>query len=78
MVQGDDCTENDLAEFDSLNFINKVCFTAKEHSEYCSTYYIKGSQKNEKSVRNLCDHKGKLTGKLWLDEFDWVSFLNNK
>ena len=77
MVQGNDCTENDLAEFDRLNFKHKVCFTAKEYPEYCCSYYIKGSQKNEKSVRNLCDYKGKLTGKLWLDEFDWISFLNN-
>lgn len=78
MVQGDDCTENDIDEFDKLNFKHKVCFTAREFPEYDSSYYIKGSEKNDKSVRNLCNHKGKITGKFWLDEFDWVTFLNSK
>lgn len=78
MVQGDDCTENDLVYFEKLDFKHKVCFTAKVYPEYPSTFFIKGSQKNASSVRNLCNHKGRLTGKFWLDEFDWVSFLNNK
>ena len=77
MVQGEDCTEDELKEFENLNFKHKICFTVKKY-DYHSLYFIKGSQKNKKSVRNLCDYKGKFTGKLWLDEFDWVSFLNNK
>ena len=27
-------------------------------------------------VINLCDYQGKFTGKRWIDEFDYVSFLN--
>lgn len=77
MVQGEDCTEQDIVEFDSLYFKHKVCFTAKEYPKYNCCYYISNSQKNDNSVRNLCDNRSKLTGKFWLDEFDWASFLNN-
>ena len=43
MVQGDDCTENDLVYFEKLDFKHKVCFTAKVYPEYPSTFFIKGS-----------------------------------
>ena len=30
------------------------------------------------NVKNLCDYQSKFTGKRWLDEFDWISFLNER
>lgn len=78
MVQKDGCTEQDICSFDKLEFKHKVIFTAKEYSQYHSAYYIPQSEEDEYSVKNLCDYQGKLTGKRWLDEFDWISFLNKK
>lgn len=41
----------------------------------CS-YYIQNSSVNNEVI-DLNLYKGKLTGKRWIDEFDYVSFLNN-
>jgi uncharacterized protein (DUF1919 family) len=78
MVQKDGCTEQDIRSFDRLKFKHKVVFTAKEYPQYRSAYYIPQSEENEENVKNLCDYQGIFTGKRWLDEFDWISFLNER
>lgn len=76
MVQIDGCTEQDIYSFDKLEFKHKVIFTAKEYPEVKSAYYIPHCEESESCVRNLIDYKNKFTGKRWLDEFDWLTFLN--
>ena len=78
MVQKDGCMEQDIESFDQLNFNHKVIFTAKKYSQYSSAYYIPRSEEYEYNERNLCEYQSKYTGKRWLDEFDWISFLNNR
>lgn len=39
---------------------------------------IAKSKWTRKTVKNLCDYQSKFTGKRWLDEFDWISFLNER
>lgn len=78
MVEKDGCTEEDIFAFENLKYKHKVIFTAKEYPQYHSTYYIPRSEVDENNVKNLCDYQSKFTGKRWLDEFDWTSFLNER
>ena len=78
MVERDGCTEKDLAAFDKLDYKHKVVFTAKEYPQFHSAYHIPGSEEDTDSVKDLCLYQNKFTGKRWLDEFDWVSFLNER
>lgn len=76
MVQRDGCTEDDIRAFQKLPYKNKVVFTAKEMKECTYAYYIPGTASKNGDVINLCDYQGKFTGKRWIDEFDYVNFLN--
>ena len=78
MVQKDGCTEQDICSFDSLKFKHKVIFTVKKYPQYRSAYYIPKSEADIQNVKNLCDYQSRFTGKRWLDEFDWISFLNER
>lgn len=78
MVQKDGCTEQDISSFDKLKFRHKVIFTVKKYPQYRSAYYIPRSEEDIRNVKNLCDYQNKFTGKRWLDEFDWISFLNER
>ena len=78
MVERDGCSEQDILSFDKLKYKNKVIFTVKEYPQYRSAYYIPGSEEDACNIKNLCMYKNKFTGKRWLDEFDWVSFLNKR
>ena len=78
MVQRDECSDQDILMFDKLKFKHKVVFTAKEYPEIKSAYYIPHCEENENCVRDLIDYKNKFTGKRWLDEFDWITFLNDR
>lgn len=78
MMQKDGCTEQDISAFDKLKFKHKVIFTAKDFPQYHAAYYIPKSEENEETVKNLCSYQGKFTGKRWLDEFDWILFLNER
>lgn len=64
--------------FDKLKFKHKTIFTAKEYPEIKSAYYISHCEENDNCVRNLMEYKNKFTGKRWLDEFDWITFLNER
>ena len=68
----------DISSFDKLKFRHKVIFTVKKYPQYRSAYYIPRSEEDIRNVKNLCDYQNKFTGKRWLDEFDWISFLNER
>ena len=73
----DGCTEDDLKAFDSLPYEHKVVFTHIPHPEIKSAYYIKGFE-NETEVGILSDFKPGFFRRRYLDDFDYVSFLNGK
>lgn len=78
MVERDGCSKQDILSFDNLKYKHKVIFTAKEYPQFHSAYYIPESEENACNVKNLCLYKSRFTGKRWLDDFDWVSFLNER
>ena len=74
-IDGDECTYESILRFDSLPYKNKVIFTHKPYPEIKSAYYIKGFEDKE-SVGVLLYFKKKFWVRRYLDDFDYVSFLN--
>lgn len=74
-IDGDKATYDSLQCFDKLPYKNKVIFTHKNYPEIKSSYYIKGFEEmNEIGV--LIYFKNKFWTRRYLDDFDYVSFLN--
>ena len=77
MTDRDGCTYEDLKEFDSLIFKNKVVFTHKKYPEIKSSFYIKGYE-NENQIGHIYEFLDEKTGLKHYDEFDYVSWFNKK
>jgi len=66
----------DLKAFDNLPYQNKVVFTHKPYPELKSAFYIKGFE-NENEVGDLFTFSG-WNGEKYYDQFDYVSWFNQK
>lgn len=71
-VERDGCSEQDIFSFDRLKYKNKVIFTVKGYPQFCSAYYIQGSEEDACNLKNFCMYKSEFIGKRWLDAFDWI------
>lgn len=76
MTDRDGCTYEDMKAFDMISYKNKVIFTKNKYDNIKSSYYIHGFEK-EDSVGILSDYENKFA-KRYLDQFDYISFLNQK
>lgn len=76
--QREKCTDDILREFDSLPFENKVMFVSKPYTELKSAFYFKDRQTPQGYLDHIYPYKGKLTGKRYYDDFDYVSWFNSK
>lgn len=76
MIQRDGCKEEDLQKFDAYPSRHKIVFTTRERPDIKSAYYIPGTTLNGQVI-DLVGYKGKMTGRRWIDDFDYVSFLND-
>lgn len=65
-----------LQAFDNLPYPNKVVFTHKPYPELKSAFYIKGFE-NENEVGDLFTFSG-WNGEKYYDQFDYVSWFNQK
>ena len=65
-----------LQAFDNLAYPNKVVFTHKPYPELKSAFYIKGFE-NEGEVGDLFTFSG-WNGEKYYDQFDYVSWFNQK
>lgn len=61
-----------------LLYKNKVAFVARQMPDIKFFYCIPDSLKPNEYVMDLCKYKGKFTGKRWIDDFDYVEFLNKQ
>lgn len=77
MTDKNGCKEKHIAEFDKLPYKNKVIFTHIPYPQYKSAFYIKGFE-NEKECGVLSDDKPGFWKRRWLDDFDYVKFLNGE
>ncbi len=76
-IDGDNCTSETLRRFDALPYPNKVVFTHISHPEISSSYYIPGFEQEE-HVGVLLHFKEQFLIRRYLDDFDYVSFLNKR
>ena len=75
MNDRNDCSEKIIADFDRLNYKNKVIFTHKKYSSLKSSYYISGYD-NKKEVGIMTKFLHPFSIKRNYDKFDWVKWLN--
>ena len=74
-IDGDNCSYESIKKFDQLPYKNKVIFTHKNYPEFKSSFYIKGFEKYD-GVGVLLFFKKQFLIRRFLDDFDYVSFLN--
>lgn len=73
-----ECTEEDIAEFDSIPYKKKVCFVHKKElaDKYKCAFYIK-NKKMEGYVNIMTAYKHRIGIVKNYDKFDWIHFLND-
>lgn len=69
------CTYEVVKRFDRLPYRNKVIFTHREYPEFPSAYYIKGFEEKGE-MGTTTNFKDRFWRRRYLDDFDYVSFLN--
>ena len=74
-IDGDKASYSSLKEFDKLPYKNKVIFTNKDYPEIKSSYKINGFEDKDE-VGVLIYFKKRFFIRRYLDDFDYVSFLN--
>lgn len=74
-IDGDGCTYESIERFDRLPYKNKVIFTRIPYPEIKSSYYIPGFEDKE-GVGVLLYFKEQFFIRRYLDDFDYVNFLN--
>lgn len=75
-TEKDSCTYETLKRFEKLPWKNKVVFTHVEYPEFSSACYIRGFEEKEE-LGVLTFPKKQLLKRRFLDDFDYISFLNN-
>lgn len=76
-IDGDNCSYETIQRFDVLPYKNKVIFTHIPYPEIQSSYYIPGFEE-EAGVGVLLYFKKQFRVRRYLDDFDYISFLNGK
>ena len=75
MTDSLECTYDDIKEFDSLPYEHKVIITHKPYPEFKSAHYLTGFE-NKEEVGVLSDWKSGFLKRRYIDDYDYVSFLN--
>ena len=76
-VDRDDCTYDSIKRFDALPYPNKVIFTHKPYPEFKSACYLNGFE-DETCVGILTSFKEQFLVRRYMDDYDYISFLNGK
>lgn len=76
MTERDGCTHDNLVAFDELPYRNKVVFVSKPMPDITSAFYDPSFPVTNGEVDVLSNYVSKLSGRRYLDAFDYVSFFN--
>lgn len=76
-IDGDNCSYESLRRFDALPYKNKVIFTHKQYPEFPSAYYLHGFEDMD-GIGLATDFKKQFLIRRYMDDFDYISFLNGK
>ena len=75
--QKDGATEKTLKEFDALPYPNKMILTVREYPEIRSAVYVPQFVKDGQLII-LTNWKKRFLHRRFLDDFDYVTWLNNR
>ena len=76
MTERDGCTHDDLVAFDELPYENKVVFVSRPMPEISCSFYDPSFPVVNGELDVLSNYVSKLSGRRYLDAFDYVSFFN--
>lgn len=76
-IDGDNCTEESLHRFDNLPYKHKVIFTHLPRPDIQSAFYLKGFE-DQPGVGVALYFKKQFLIRRYLDDFDYVFFLNQR
>lgn len=76
-IDGDNCTEESLRRFDALPYAHKVVFTHRPRPDIKSAFYLPGFE-DQPGVGVALYFKNQFLIRRYMDDFDYVSFLNGK
>ena len=76
-IDGDNCTEESLRRFDNLPYKHKVIFTHLPRPDIQSAFYLKGFE-DQPGVGVALYFKKQFLIRRYLDDFDYVFFLNQR
>lgn len=76
VTERDGCTHDDLVAFDELPYRNKVVFVSKPMLGIASAFYDPSFPVTGGEVDVLSNYVSRLSGRRYLDAFDYVSFFN--
>lgn len=74
-IDGDNCSEESLQKFDLLPFKHKVIFTHCPRPDIKSAFYLKGFE-DQPGIGVVLYFKKQFWVRRYLDDFDYVAFLN--
>lgn len=73
----DGCTYQNLGEFDSLPYENKIVFTNRSYPEINSAFHIRGFE-DQDTVGNCFGYLNRFSGVRYYDQFPYVSWFNGE
>lgn len=76
-VDRDGCTYDSIKRFDALPYPNKVIFTNKPYPEFSSAHCLPGFEAEE-CVGIITSFKEQFLIRRYMDDFDYISFLNRR
>lgn len=75
-AQRDGCTNEHIRRFSRLPFERKVVFVAEPMPEIDCAFYDKSFPSNGHEVGILTEYVSRVSGRRYIDAFDYVSFFN--
>ena len=78
LSQRDGCTRQDVERFGELPFRHKVALTAEPMPHVACSYFNPKFTAGGGCLRVLSDYVSKFSGRRYLDDFDYVRFLNDE
>lgn len=76
MVEWSNFEKEQYERFENLPYTNKVLLTAEPHIEYPSTFCLSAAKDTNGGLKDILRYKSLFTGRRYIDDFDYVSFLN--
>lgn len=77
-VEQDGCTKEMICNFQELPYVHKMVLVSKPMPDIECAYYIPNCEADNGGLIDICRYQSRSSGKRWLDQFDYVGFLNKK